>query len=170
MKLTGVELVPFLWNKLDIQSPPLAKQKDLSAIIDTYGHELLVAGASLRDRARFKAIARPKAGAWLSSLPIPALNFHCLSEYRIIIRRRLGIPILYKDTKCTACNLLSDIHADQMLRCKKKGDKITRHNNVRNLIADLSTNAALAPVLEKSEFQAISRIPSCRCYSDPPIF
>jgi len=42
-----------------------------------------------------------------------------------------------------------DLFGDHSLCCKKSGDRITRHNNLRNLVFKLADTGLLAPELEK---------------------
>ena len=42
-----------------------------------------------------------------------------------------------------------DLFGDHSLCCKKSGDRITRHNNVRNLVFKLADTGLLSPELEK---------------------
>jgi len=48
------------------------------------------------------------------------------------------------------CSKPNNTHADHALVCGSKGDRITRHNGLRKVVAKFARNAALNPVEEKA--------------------
>src|SRR6185312_10648721 len=58
---------------------------------------------------------------------------------------RCNQPVFSSSAPCPLC----EQKMDHSLRCKKSGDRITRHNNVRNLVFKLADTGLLSPELEK---------------------
>src|SRR5947208_13462383 len=70
----------------------------------------------------------------ISALPLPVSSVNLCS---------LLLPL------SSVCQQTMDLFGDHSLCCKKSGDRITRHNNLRNLVFKLADTGLLAPELEK---------------------
>src|ERR1043165_8926256 len=57
-------------------------------------------------------------------------------------------PVFSSSVPCPLCEQNMDLFGDHSLCCKKSGDRITRHNNVRNLVFKLADTGLLAGVRE----------------------
>ena len=74
---------------------------------------------------------------------------YCPKVFRVAVARLLGQPVFSSSTPCPLCEQTMDLFGDHSLCCKKSGDTITRHNNLRNLVFKLADTGLLAPELEK---------------------
>ena len=62
---------------------------------------------------------------------------------------RLGIPLLTDEIPCPLCTQPIYPNGDHATCCAKTGDRITRHNALRNMVANIANQGMLSPVLEK---------------------
>jgi hypothetical protein len=124
-------------------------QKVICGRLNTVIFDSLLAGSIRRDRARLRACRMPYAAAWLSVPPIRALGlcFHP-REYRTCLRLWLGAKQFNHSAKlkvCPACNksILDDwgIHA---VMCAKYGDRISKHDHVRDIFLHYLRMGALS--------------------------
>ena len=103
----------------------------------------------VREIARLASLSLPQAGAWLFATPIPALGLHLRpSEFTMAARYRLGCDVFESDGPCPACLQYSDSMGDHALCCGHGGERITRHNNLRDHLHQLAASAALNPSKE----------------------
>ena len=128
-------------------------QKMLSFKIDQHNldmlKEQLEAQGDAREVARLASLGLPYAGAWLTTPPIAALGLHLQpSEFTLVSRYRLGIKVYEQDGPCPACLQFSDSLGDHALCCGHYGERITRHNRIRDHIFSVAVAAALGPVRE----------------------
>ena len=63
-------------------------------------------------------------------------------------RYRLGIPVYDKSGPCPACHRPSDRLGDHSMCCGHQGERISRHNRLRDALHDVAASAALGPVKE----------------------
>ena len=103
-----------------------------------------------REIARMASLGLPHAGNWLSVVPLSALGLHLRSnEFLPLLKYRLGIPIYRSEGPCPACKLPSDSMGDHALGCAKTGDRIARHNMLRDVLFEAAASAALGPSKEE---------------------
>ena len=103
----------------------------------------------VREAARLASLGLPRAGAWLNSPPIPALGLHLRStEFTMAVKLRLGCKIYEKEGPCPACLRPSDTYGDHALCCGSWGERITRHNHLRDHIHSMAAAAVLNPIKE----------------------
>ena len=69
--------------------------------------------------------------------------------YRTAVARLLGQPVFSSSAPCPLCEQTVDPMGDHPLCCKSSGDRITRHNRLRNLVFKLADTGLIAPDLEK---------------------
>ena len=81
----------------------------------------------------------PWAGAWLSGLPDSTESHIPAPLFRVSLRRRLRIPVRTQDTNCTLCGQFMDKWGDHALVCGCGGDRVTRHNLVRDVVHSAAT-------------------------------
>ena len=111
--------------------------------------EQLATSGSVRETARLTSLGLPYAGAWLTTPPIVALRLHLRpSEFTLSARYRLGIKVYDSDGPCPACLQFSDSFGDHALCCGHYGERITRHNQIRDHLFSIAQAAALGPVKE----------------------
>ena len=125
-----------------------SSQQDLSHHIDSECfHKLQVESNSL-NKARLLACSMPHANAWIRALPSQQNKFSCL-EWSICMKRWLGMPIFNQDHLCSACHMHSmDVFGNHASVCPTKGDRIRRHNVLRDIIYDFCSIASWGPKKE----------------------
>ena len=128
------------------------RQHSLSHAIDESVHEKLLATApSSRPRALALSTTLPHAGDWLNGVPSAALGLHLQDqEFRCCLRYRLGVPLHSAPYFCPECSGTADEYGDHQVGCGGNGDRIFRHNAVRDVIFSTAQSAALAPTREAS--------------------
>ena len=102
-----------------------------------------------REVARLTSLGLPHSGAWLTSPPIPALGLHLSPvEFSLAAKYRLGCPVYDSAGPCPACQRPSDILGDHALCCSAWGERIARHNLLRDHLHSMAASACLNPVKE----------------------
>ena len=103
-----------------------------------------------REIARMASLGLPHAGSFLSVVPSPSLGLHLrAAEFIPVLKYRLGIPVYSADGPCPACSLPSDRMGDHSLGCAKTGDRIARHNMLRDVLFEAAASADLGPSKEE---------------------
>ena len=103
----------------------------------------------VRDIARLASLSLPHAGDLLNVRPCPALGLHLTSaEFSISARYRLGAPVYITDGECPACHQYSDKEGDHAISCGSKGERIARHNHLRDHLYHTAVCSALSPTRE----------------------
>ena len=103
-----------------------------------------------REIARMSSLGLPHAGSWLSVVPSPALGLHMRpSEFIPVVKYRLGIPVYSTSGLCPACSAPSDRMGDHSLGCRTTGDRIARHNMLRDVLFEAAASADLGPSKEE---------------------
>ena len=64
------------------------------------------------------------------------------------LKYRLGCPIYSAEVPCPACHHIMDVMGDHALGCGGQGERIARHNLLRDALHQTASAAALAPVKE----------------------
>ena len=82
-------------------------------------------------------------------VPTPSLGLHLQdSEFRFCLRYRLGVPMHSNPFPCPECRGTADIMGDHQVGCGGNGDRISRHNAIRDVLFTATQSAALAPSKE----------------------
>jgi hypothetical protein len=127
-------------------------QRELSSIIDAEASARLhLATTEPRDRARLNCVARESAGDWLTALPSKALGLHLRSgEFLFAAKYRLGLPVFREAGECPAprCKAASDVFGDHAISCAIGGERIAKHNHIRDAIYQAGQQAHLGPLKE----------------------
>ena len=112
------------------------QQKGLSHRIDLKNHQMLLQDiTAVRDQARLSSLGIAHSGDWLNAIPSPALGLHLKSqEFQFMCRYRLGIPVFDNEGSCPACKLFSDDLGDHAISCGSEGERIARHNHLRDAV------------------------------------
>jgi len=111
----------------------------------------MISSSTQRDRARLNAVSLPHAGDWLLVPPIQGLNFKFSpSEFRDLVRYRLGIQVFEKGSACPMpkCKEFNDTMGDHAVVCSSTGQRIARHNAVRDVLFDAFRKAQVNPSTE----------------------
>ena len=102
-----------------------------------------------RDIARLASVSLPHSGDWLNVMPSPALGLHLTSaEFAISVRYRLGAAVYTTAGECPACHQHSDKDGDHAISCGSKGERIARHNHLRDHLYHTAVCSALSPTRE----------------------
>ena len=103
-----------------------------------------------RDVARMASLGLPHAGDWLNVVPSPALGLHLRPpEFIVSVKYRLGMDVFSRDGQCTACPQHSDAKGDHGISCGYEGERISRHNHLRDAIFQTAVQACLGPSREE---------------------
>ena len=125
-------------------------QHALSSHIEEADFNSLFSDATTVTKARLQAISAPQAHAWLKVQPSPKLGLALMpDEAQVILKWWLGLPLTPESTPCPLCHHNMDAWGHHMLTCRSGGDVITRHNQLRDCIADFCHKACLSPQIEK---------------------
>ena len=102
-----------------------------------------------REVARLNSLGLPHAGEWLNVVPSPSLGLNLRSlEFVMVAKYRLGIYLYQAAGPCPACGRPSDRLGDHAMCCGYQGERISRHNQLRDAIYQTAVSAALAPTKE----------------------
>jgi hypothetical protein len=139
-----------------LSDPP--SQHNLTQWINEDRFESFKNSCSQSDRARINSLTGPNAMAFLHTLPITYFGFKVpTEEYTIILRFVLGLNTFPAGASCF-CGKASGAPntTDHALTCLSGGDRIYRHNKLRDLIYKLASQAGWCPQLEKPIFPTYS--------------
>ena len=126
-------------------------QKILSHKIDQARLQTLkdIVGESPRETARINALCSPYSRAFLNVTPNRRANWFMRSEqFSAIIKYQLGEPIYDNDFTCPACNQKAGKNADHAMHCGSWPERVQRHNQIRDFLVSLSSEAGLSPIRE----------------------
>ena len=145
------------WLSLQDVDVPLT-QRALSKSVDlALSDALLNSAPASRLRALTLSCSIPHAGDWLDAIPSRALGLHFLDrEFCVCLQYWLGLPIYSGNSKCSICHVAADSFGDHHVGCGGNGDRIFRHDSIRDAIFSAAQSAALAP---RKEFPSL--IPGC---------
>ena len=161
----GADLVPSLPQPLldtlsaNLEEPTTTEtlhgftQKMLTAKLNQLHHHLLITDLALeggqRESARMRCLSNKHAGYWLTVVPSPSLGLVLRGpEFTTALKYRLGCTIYQSESPCPACHRPSDVMGDHALGCGSQGERIGRHNLLRDALHQTAAAAALAPVKE----------------------
>ena len=122
-------------------------QRSISVQIDLQLQSRLAESlTSMRDKARMASLSLAHSGDWINVVPSPVLGLHLRpQEFRYAMLYRLGVPIYSREGPCPACSKPSDRYGDHALACAADGERIARHNHLRDALFSVAASANLAP-------------------------
>ena len=124
-------------------------QKQMSLKVDLELQRQLLQGVGEeenRERARLSSLGLPHAGDWLNTAPLKALGLHLrATEFILVVKYRLGLCLFDTAGRCPACLRHSDGFGDHALCCGSGGERISRHNALREALHDTAVAARLGP-------------------------
>ena len=129
-------------------------QKVLSAKVEKHQHQLLAVSLAAEEGgvwevARLASLGLPHAGDWLHVRPSTALGLHLRpQEYVAAVKLRLGMHLYEVAGPCPACQRPGDLLGDHSLCCGSQGERISRHNALRDALHAVAVKAALGPTRE----------------------
>ena len=123
------------WVSLDQIDVPL-RQKTLSHCIDEASlNQLLMTAPNNRCSALALSTSLPHAGDWLNVIPSSALGLHLHDkEFRLCLDYWLGLRMDDGVSPCSACGVTSDAYGDHQVGCGGNGDRIHRHDAVKDVL------------------------------------
>ena len=129
-----------------------SSQKMLSYKVDMHSAKLLHDRVvDQRGKARLNSLAMMRAGDWLNTVPVRALGLHLRPrEFIVAAKYRLGVRVYHESGPCPACGEDSDTYGDHAVGCGKEGERVFRHNILRDAIHQTAKQASLAPAKEQS--------------------
>ena len=135
-------------SSLEIDVP--LHQRHLSHAIDEASYSALLAQApDARSRALALSSSIRHAGDWLSVIPSSALGLHLQDhEFRLCLQYWLGLRMSEEGARCRICHALADLFGDHQVGCGGNGDRIHRHDSIRDAVFSAAQSAALAPKRE----------------------
>ena len=75
------------------------------------------------------------AGDWLQVVPSPPLGLLLRApEFKSAVLYRLGVPVFQREGPCVAYGQASDKHGDHAIACAARGERISRHNHLRDAL------------------------------------
>jgi hypothetical protein len=132
---------------------PVPPQKVLSRFVnDSLCAKLVSSFSSDCDKARLLACSAPHASSFLSAIPLSYLGTKFTSaEWNVVVAFRLGVRLILEPNTCCpskGCGKLMDPLAHHALRCKSGGDRVKRHNLLRDFFFRQCAAAQMSPLLE----------------------
>ena len=123
------------------------RQRPLLRCIDKVSFDLLLSSASdERSKALTLSTSLPHAGDWLQVIPSSALGLHLVDrEFRASLQYWLGLRIYEEEYSCPVCKKSADAFGDHQVGCGGNGDRIFRHNAIRDVVFSAAQSAALCP-------------------------
>ena len=70
------------------------------------------------------------------------------TEFITAVKYRMGVNVFPIEGKCMACPVLSDPSGDHAVSCGWGGERISRHNLIRDVLYNTCSSAALGPTRE----------------------
>ena len=82
-------------------------------------------------------------------VPSTPLGLHLTDcEFRCCLRSWLGVPLHSNSYPCPECGGSADPFGDYQIGCGGNGNRISRHNAIRDVIFNAAQSTALAPTRE----------------------
>ena len=130
-------------NNNDIDVP--ISQRPLSRCIEKVSFDHLLSSASdERSKALTLSTSLPHARDWLQVVPSSALGLHLADrEFRSSLQYWLGLRMYEEEYSCSVCKKSADDFGDHQVGCGGNGDRIFRHNAIRDAIFSAAQSAAL---------------------------
>ena len=132
-----------------ILSAPSVQQNKLSSMLDTHMFNLMLENSSTADRARLLSVSSAHASSWLSVVPSQGLGLHLDPPvHQIAIKWWLGLDTS-QGSQCALCpGIALDPLGHHAITCKRGGDVVTRHNTLRDVLAEMCHRAHLGVQVE----------------------
>ena len=133
------------WLTIQDIDVPL-RQHSLCRSVDIASyHHLLSEAPDSRCKALALSLAISHAGDWLN-VPSSILGLHLHDqEFRLCLKYWLGLPIVEEGSHCPICLRAVDQFGDHQVGCGGNGDRIHRHDSIRDALFSAAQTAALAP-------------------------
>ena len=137
-------------KQLTTSAASTARQKETSFAIDEARHKASFDAACMVDQATLLSECEPGAQAFWQAAPATALGLAVdPAEFKCELRARLCMPETTADRWCPLCDAVADVQGHHARMCNAGGDRVLRHNSLRNFIFRFAARAGLHPELEK---------------------
>jgi hypothetical protein len=126
-------------------------QSSLSARINKCQADIHFQSADNVNRARLIATSRKHAPDFLFAPPIASLGLKLnTNEWNVAVAYKLGLHVFSNPFRCGAngCSKNMDLQGLHTMRCGTEGDRIKRHNKLRNFFFSQCKLAGQEPLLE----------------------
>ena len=128
-------------------------QSAVSLSIHLKKHQLLtqtIQGQGVvRETARLASVGLLHAGDWLNVMPSPTLGLAMdPAEFTVCVKYRLGVKVFSTAGKCPACPAMSDALGDHAISCGYAGERIARHDRLRDALFSTAQQGCLGPTRE----------------------
>jgi len=126
------------WSSYHTSPAPLGpearKQRNWdNPVLDAVKSRLLETTTEASDRARLLAVSSPNSSDWLHALPIASCGLLLDDEaVRVAIGFRLGAKVC--EPHICVCGSQVDARGLHCLSCKRSSGRISRHNNINDII------------------------------------
>jgi hypothetical protein len=140
-------------GQLSLPITEVPKQHELSTFIDKASQKKLQqAYNSLLDKSHWRAVGKPHARDWLTVIPMKSLGLSLTGdEWRISALQWLALPVNDQELSCTACRSgVLDLKGYHALKCSTRGERIRRHNALRDVFYKATVTAQMGASLEQS--------------------
>ncbi len=132
------------------ENTALISQRQLTAFIDSKRFTELFSRSTPRVRALLLATSSNHANAWLKAPYNSCPRFWMSApEFRVLVRRRLGMALIQRRGTCQHCNAAFDIFGDHATICSFKGFLIDRHEELKREIGKLLREAGFHVTVEE---------------------
>ena len=149
------DLSSAMGDNVSTETMKCLNQKYASLQVDLNNSRLLseqfAREGNVRETARLASVSQAKShcGDWLNVTPSPGLGLLLRPpEFVAALRYRLGHPIFTRDGPCPACGQFSDCLGDHAMNCAWQGERISRHNSLRDTIHSTAVSIGLGPTRE----------------------
>ena len=100
--------------------------------------------------ARLNFLGLDSAGDWLNVVPSTSLGLHLRPlEFSLVTKCRLEMEVFSREGECPACGHNSDTLGDHALCCGTGGERIARHDRLRDTLFHTAVSAAIGPTKEE---------------------
>ena len=127
-------------------------QRSLSGMVEAQSVSAIFGDSTLprHRRLHLEACRVPGAGAWLTANPTCVDSSVSSPLFRVALQRRLRVPLWDHDSACGMCGEVLDRWGDHALACCCGGDRVLRHNAIRDVVCSAVTEfTTISPELEK---------------------
>ena len=90
-----------------------------------------------RSKALALSMSIPHAWGWLNVVPSKSLGLHFHDwkyMYKLSLQYWQGVGMIEEDSPCSVCQAMTDPYGDHQVGCGGNGDKIHRHNSLKNVL------------------------------------
>ena len=126
------------WVSIESVDVPLQCHSLSRSVDEACFSSLLESAPDAHSKALALSSSIPHAGDWLNMVPSSALCLHLLDcEFRVCLRYWLGLQMFVDGTQCSVCHTVADPYGDHHIGCGGNGDRILRHNSLRDAFFQL---------------------------------